>query len=159
MGRPFWDISLSLSFSFFLSSSLTLHFTSLHKEPEGQKDWTSSKQHRRQKKSFARITPTVFENRTNWHNNSAKWTRTTMDTRGLRNSRRKTQAYGVNDQWRQSLNFQKLLQGTDCKTSPAPILRQPGSERTSALWRTYTSESLILKITYLARAAIGHTSF
>ena len=23
-------------------------------------------------KSFARITPTVFENRTNWHNNSAK---------------------------------------------------------------------------------------
>ena len=66
-------------------------------------------------KSFARITPTVFENRTNWHNNSAKWTRTTMDTRGLRNSRKKTQAYGVNDQWRQSLNFQKLLQGTDCK--------------------------------------------
>ena len=40
---------LSLSFSFFLSSFLTLHFTLLHKRTWRAKDWTSSKQHRWQK--------------------------------------------------------------------------------------------------------------
>ena len=36
-GKTILGHHLSLSFSFFLSSFLTLHFTSLHKEPEGQK--------------------------------------------------------------------------------------------------------------------------
>ena len=115
MGRPFWDISLSLSFSFSLSSSLNLHFTSLHKKTWRVKDWTSSKQHRRQKSllpgSHQRFSKTGRTGTTIVLSEPGQqWTREASEI-----AVKKTQAYGVNDQWRQSLNFQKLLQGTDCK--------------------------------------------
>ena len=115
MGRPFWDFSLSLllflPILFFLPYILLLFMKNLKgQKTERRASNTDDRKsllpgsHRRFSKTGRTGTTIVLSEP------GQQWTHEASE-----NSRRKTQAYGVNDQWRQSLNFQKLLQGTDCK--------------------------------------------
>ena len=128
MGRPFWDTSLSLLlFLSILFSYLTFYSSSWR--TWRAKDWTSSKQHRRQKNllpgSHQRFSKTGRTGTTIVLSEPGQqWTREASEIAVKRPRLTGSTTNGDNH------CIPRVASGNWLQKSPAPTLRQPGSERT-----------------------------